>query len=177
MLYLRRSVPRSALVIALTAVVVTLTSCGEKAKPVPAFGMGERAGVGHLVYTAFETQWLTQLGQDTAARIPQNRFLVVRMSIGNSGGAAITVPNLTIEDDRGNSYAELTNGDQVSGWMGALRQVGPGDTLQGTVLFDVAPRHYRLRVFDENSQQSALIDMPLNFSSDSPSLPPPATKP
>ena len=155
--------------IALAVALFWLCSCGGKAKQPPSYAMGQGAAAGHLVYTAFETQWLNRLGEGTDARIPQNRFFAIRMTIHNQGGGSAMVPNFAVEDDAGNSYAEQTDGGQLAQWMGILRQVNPGDTLQGTVLFDVAPRHYKLRVYDENSQQSVLIDIPLTFSQDSPS--------
>ena len=166
--------PRSILMLAGAALF--LASCGEKPKPVPVYGMGEKVTVGHLIYTAFETQWLTQLGQDASARIPQNRFFVVHMTVTNSGGAQATVPNFSLEDDQGGTYPELTNGEQVVNWMGSLKLVAPADSIQGAILFDVMPRHYRLRVFDENNQHSSLIDIPLSLSPDSPGLPAPEGK-
>jgi hypothetical protein len=39
---------------------------------------------------------------------------------------------------------------------GFLRRVKPAETLQGNVVFDVPPKHYRLRVGDENSQKHAI---------------------
>jgi hypothetical protein len=33
------------------------------------------------------------------------------------------------------------------------------------------PKHYRLRVSDENSQKTRDIDIPLNFASDVPDMP------
>jgi hypothetical protein len=39
------------------------------------------------------------------------------------------------------------------------------------LVFDVAPKHYRLRVADENSQVTRDIDIPLNFASDVPDMP------
>jgi hypothetical protein len=159
------------------ASLLSLSGCSEKAKPVPVFQMGEHATVGRLVYTAFDTQWLTQIGQGTTARIPQNRFFVIRMSITNGAGGSVTVPNFTLEDDHGGSFTELSDGSQLPQWMGALKLVNPADSLQGTILFDVVPAHYRLRVLDENNQNSALIDIPLSINPDVPSLPATESKP
>jgi hypothetical protein len=168
--------PRSISAFLLAAIPILFGGCQEKAKPVPVYSMGDKVTAGHLVYTALETQWLTQLGQGANQRIPQNRFLVIHVAVTNSGGSQATVPNFTVEDDRGSSFAELTNGDQLAEWMSSLKLVSPTDSIQGTILFDVVPRHYRLRVFDENAQQSALIDIPLNVSPDAPTLPGPQSR-
>ena len=167
---------RSVLTLAVAGAAVFLCACQEKAKPVPVYGLGEKVTVGHLVYTAFETRWQTQLGEGAGVRIPQNRFFIIHVTVTNSGGAPATVPNLVLEDDQGGTYTELSNGDQVSQWLGSLRQVAPADSIQGAVLFDVMPRRYRLRIFDENAAQSSLIDVPLNLNADTPSIPLPQGK-
>jgi hypothetical protein len=133
--------------------------------------MGNRVSVGHLVYTVFETQWLTQLGSGADVRIPEHRFFLVRLSAVNGGSEQMAIPNLTIEDDQGNSYDELPNGEGVSQWIGYLRQAKPAESLDGQIVFDAPPRHYKLRVFDETGDHAALIDIPLNFNAESPEGP------
>jgi len=136
--------------------------------------MGERVTVGSLVYNVFDTQWKAQLGEGTEARIPKDRFFLIRLSIVNSGSAELMVPTMTLVDDAGQTYTELSNGDQVPAWMGFLRRVKPAETLQGNIVFDVAPKHYRLRVSDENDQKSEQVDIPLSFATETPEIPPPA---
>ncbi|MGO4882726.1 MAG: DUF4352 domain-containing protein [Bryobacteraceae bacterium] len=133
--------------------------------------MGERVTAGSLVYNVFEDQWKAQLGQGSDTRVPKDRFFLVRLSVVNGGASDLMVPALTLVDDAGQTYAELPNGDGVPEWTGYLRKVKPADTLQGNVVFDVAPKHYRLRVTDENSQVTRDIDIPLAFSSDAPDMP------
>lgn len=130
--------------------------------------MGEKATVGRLIYTVFETQWLTQAGAPPDLRIPQNRFFLVRLSVANSGNADLIPPAMTVEDDHGNTFKELENGDGIPQWVGVLRSVHPAEALSGNVVFDCPPGHYRLRVADEDGQDLALIDIPLSFSTESP---------
>lgn len=152
--------------------LAALTACGPA---VPAESrlhrMGERVTVGSLVYNVFEDQWKAQLGQGSDTRVPKDRFFLVRLSVVNGGATDLMVPALTLVDDSGQTYAELPNGDAVPEWTGYLRRVNPAETLQGNVVFDVAPKHYRLRVADENSQTTREIDIPLAFTSDTPDLP------
>ncbi|MGA2739248.1 MAG: DUF4352 domain-containing protein [Bryobacteraceae bacterium] len=133
--------------------------------------MGERVSVGSLVYNVFEDQWKAQLGQGADARVPKDRFFLIRLSVVNGGSTEFMVPTLTLVDDTGQTYPELPDGDGVPDWTGYLRRVKPAETLKGNVVFDVAPKHYRLRVADENSQISRDIDIPLNFASDTPDIP------
>jgi hypothetical protein len=133
--------------------------------------MGERVTAGSLVYNVFEDQWKAQLGQPPDARVPKDRFFLIRLSVVNGGATDLMVPALTLVDDAGQTYAETPNGDGVPEWTGYLRRVKPAETMQGNVVFDVAPKHYRLRVADENSQITREIDIPLNFTSDTPDLP------
>ena len=133
--------------------------------------LGERVTIGSLIYNVFEDQWKAQLGQGTDTRVPKDRFFLVRFSVVNGGSTELMVPSMTLLDDAGQTYAELPNGDQVPDWTGYLRRVKPAETLQGNVVFDVPPKHYRLRVTDENSQKSQDIDLPLNFASETNDMP------
>jgi len=139
--------------------------------------MGDRVELGRLVYTVFETRWVSQLGEGPTARVPQHRFFLVRMNVGNTAAAQAIVPNMTIEDDQGNSYPEVRDGEGVPQWIGFLRPVTTLDAASGNVLFDVPPAHYKLRVTDEDSQRAALVDIPLSFRSDAPDLPTPDAGP
>jgi hypothetical protein len=165
---------RQISVCSLHAVVVTalfLSACGNKAEdPSHTFAMGEKVEVGHLVYTAFETQWLPQIPQDPTPRVPQDRFFLIRISTVNGGGSDQVLPNLTILDDHGKTYEELRNGEGVPQWVGYLRQVKPADMIQGYVIFDAPPAHYKLRVVDETGEKAQLIDIPLSFGSESPDI-------
>jgi len=132
------------------------------------YPMGDKVEVGHVTYRVLETQWMTQIPQDPTPRIPQNRFLLVRVSAANGGGGDASVPGLTLVADDGKTYSELSAGEGVPQWIGMLRKVKPADSLQGNVVFDAPPRHYNLRVTDENSDTAALIDLPLNLTPEAP---------
>jgi|ERR1035437_189246 hypothetical protein len=157
---------RFVLLLAVAVAASLLSSCGdseEKASPARTYNMGERASVGHIVYVIFETQWLTHIGAGPDARIPQNRFFLVRLSAVNSFGSDIIVPNFQIEDDSGKSYPELSTGDGVPQYIGFLRSVKPAESVQGNALFDAPPGHYKIRLADETGEKMAYVDIPLSF--------------
>ena len=131
-------------------------------EPIRTFQMGERVNLAPLSYAIFEKQWATQFGTGTDARFPSTRFLLVRVSATNNGNADAFVPNMTLEDDAGNTCAELQDGSGAPNWIGYLRSVRPADTIQGNVLFDCAPKHYRLKLSNEDGK-SAYVDLPLSF--------------
>jgi Domain of unknown function (DUF4352) len=141
-----------------------------QAPEVIAHRMGERVPVGSFVYNVFDDQWKTELGEGSDARIPKDRFFLVHMSVVNGGSADYLVPTTTLVDDSGVSYTELSNGDQAPAWLGFLRRAKPAETLQGDVVFDVPPKHYRLRVGDENDEKHEEIDIPLSFSDQTPQI-------
>jgi hypothetical protein len=140
------------------------------------FVMGERVELGHIIYTVFETEWMTQLGSGPDAKVPQNRFFLVRLSAVNSGSAEVLVPGMTVVDDDGKAYAEFPNGEGVPNWLGILRQAKPAEAAQGNVVFDAPPRHYKLRLTDENEQKTAFVELPLTFNAETPELPMPSTE-
>ena len=169
-----RATPANFCALALLAI---LAACGGEKEQVRTYRMGERVTVGHLVYNVFETQWLTHVGQDPAnQRVPQNRFFLVRISVVNGGASDVIAPNLTVEDDKGNSYPELNNGEGIPQWIGYLRQIKPANSVQGNIVFDVPPGNYKLRVLDEDSNRAALIDIPLSFGAEAPDVPLPGSE-
>ena len=141
------------------------------------YPLGERITLGHIVYVVYETQWLTHLGDPPDSRVPQHRFFLIRMSAVNGTSKEITVPNVTIEDDNGNSFPELSDGTGVPQYIGYLRRVKPAESVQGNLLFDAPPRHFKLKIADEDSERTALVDIPLAFTSESPEVPQVELKP
>lgn len=162
---------------ALVAAILS-TSCGKpRDKSAHVYELGAHAETGHLIYTVFETQWLPQIGTGETARIPKKRFFLVRLTVVNSGSEEVSVPNITLQDDQGNVVQELAEGDGVPQWLGYIRNVKPADSIAGNVVFDAEPKHYRIRLGDENGEKPAQVDLPLNFSSETPQLPMPKMNP
>ncbi len=165
---------RVLLLLAAAVAASLLSSCGNSEDNSPSartYNMGEKVTVGHIVYTVFETQWLTHIGAGPDERVPQNRFFLVRLSALNSLSTDIVVPNFTLEDDTGNTYPELSSGEGVPQYIGYLRTVKGTDTVDGNAVFDAPPRHYKMKVSDETGERSAYIDIPLNFVSETPGIP------
>jgi hypothetical protein len=162
-----RRVPLIPILAAVTAALV-LNACSSRSLPIRSYVLGEKVGLGHIIYTVYETQWVPQFGDGPDARVPQHRFFLVRMTAVNSGGDDLIVPNVTVEDDKGNSFPELPNGDGVPEWIGYLRKVKPAESAQGNLLFDAPPAHYKLRVTDEDGETSAYVDIPLSFGAEVP---------
>jgi hypothetical protein len=133
--------------------------------------MGERAQAGPLIYTVFENRWMPQLGAGVASRVPSNRFFLLRLSIVNSGSGDTMAPALTLVDDSGQRYQELSDGEGVPQWIGSIRRIKPADTLTGNIVFDVPARHYKLEVTDEVQEKKAIVDIPLSFSDEQAPLP------
>jgi hypothetical protein len=161
--------------LSLAVVVAALlsSSCStERSIPVHTYAMGDRITLGHIVYVVYETQWLTHLGEGPDARVPQNRFFLVRLSAVNSFGSDVIVPNFTLEDDNRNSFAELSAGEGVPQYIGYLRTVKPAESQQGNALFDVPPRHYKMKIADETGEKIAYVDIPLSFVSETIDAPP-----
>jgi hypothetical protein len=131
------------------------------------YGMGEPAAVGPLIYNVTDTEWRAQLGEGPTARLPQHRFLLVRLSVTNSGAGISAIPTMALVDTSGQTHLELTDGQGVTEWLGFLRTVSPAQTERGRVVFDVPPNAYRLRVTNDaepGSEKAALIHLPLELS-------------
>lgn len=131
--------------------------------------MGENVPVGSLIYHVIETEWKSQLGEFPNVRTPDRSFLMVRLSITNSGGQEQVVPQLTLENSAGTSYPESNDGTLVPGWLGMLRTIKPAATEEGRILFDVPTNSYRLRIpegTDMEDERFAFIKLPLSLGTD-----------
>src|SRR5262249_23510685 len=134
-----------------------------KRREIRTVGLGEKAEIGPFTYQGIEIRWPMSL----AGRTAKDRFFIVRLSIGNAASQEVTIPGFEVVDDAGNSFPEIVDGSGVQNWLGVTRKIGPGQTEQGSIIFDVPPKHYRLRVADENDN-FMYVDIPLNLTSEEP---------
>jgi len=149
----------------LFSILILSIGCSRSAKTeVKTYSMGDKAETGHLMYVVFATAWLPQLKSGDNDRVPANRFFLVRVSVLNGGGYDTIVPPVVLVDDSGQTFTELSDGDGVPDWLGYWRKLKPADTEHGNIVFDVAPKHYKLRVADDSEQHTAFIDLPLSFA-------------
>ncbi len=155
----------------LAAVLSLSTGCGPRqAETRNEYEMGERVTVGPLTYNVVDTAWRSQLGSDFKLRLPQDRFLLITISVTNGGGKEIPVPLLALESQNGKVYQESDNGEGVDNSFGLFRNLSAAQTQQGKLLFDVPLTSYRLRVTDAGdpgSEKFAYIKIPLRMDGDS----------
>jgi hypothetical protein len=95
------------------------------------------------------------------------------MSAANRQRTEVMLPNVSLEDDSGHIYPELSTDVGAPHWIGDLRTVMPNDSTQGNVVFDAPPGHYKLKVKDETGDHVAYIDIPLSFGAETPEVPMP----
>ncbi|MEP7355219.1 MAG: DUF4352 domain-containing protein [Acidobacteriota bacterium] len=151
--------------------MVLLTGCQEKVSPTKlTYEMGERVVNGPLTYVIVDSRWKTQLGEGLDVRSPQERYLIINISVTNGGASELSLPSLALEGFDGKTYKELTDGKGVPNWIGLLRSVAPAATLQGAIVFDVPLKSFRLPLpngGDIGEEKFALVDIPLRIDADS----------
>ncbi|HEY3837922.1 MAG TPA: DUF4352 domain-containing protein [Bryobacteraceae bacterium] len=148
---------------AVTVFLLIGSSGCAKRKEIRTVGLGEKAEIGPFVYQAIETRWPMTLEGRTA----KDRFFIIHVTIFNSGASDATVPGFQVVDDQGHTYSEEVDGTGVDNWLGLSRKLPTAQTDQGNIIFDVPPKHYSLRVADENDN-FMYIDIPLNLTSEEP---------
>jgi hypothetical protein len=124
-----------------------------------------------LTYTALETEWLDVIDAPQGQRVPKNRFLLVHVTVTNASSEEKAAPLLQLVDAKGGVHPEIAEGSGVPDWMGYLRMLQPRESRFGRLLFDVPQGAYKLRVSsggDPADEQTALIDLPLQFNSEVP---------
>lgn len=146
------------------ALACLLIGCGRQGRaPELTAKMGESVRVGNLSYLVSEAGWMDQIGEGAAAKLPQNRFLTVHVSITNGGVRRAIIPATELVDSTGKAYPEVSEAPGVAAWFGPFRAVDPADTDHGLLIFDVPAGAYRLRVLDDadvEQQKAAYIDLP-----------------
>lgn len=142
--------------------IILLCGCSRK-KEVRSVQMGEKAEIGTFIYRAIETRWPMTL----EGRVAKDRFFIVHVTVVNSGSNPASIPGFEVVNDQGNSFPETVDGSGVENWLGVSRKLPPAETEQGNIVFDVPPKHYRLRVADE-TDEFMYIDIPLNLDSEQP---------
>jgi len=133
--------------------------------------MGENVPVGQVTYVVVDSAWRNQLGQAFKARSPEQRFLLLKLSVTNGTGQNIAIPLLTLEGSNGQSYREVANGEGVDNWFGLLRTLSPGENQQGNILFDVPLTSYKLQipdVADPSLEKFVSVQIPLRLDADAP---------
>jgi hypothetical protein len=129
--------------------------------------MGQGVQVGPLTYNVLETSWKSQLGGGPSAKIPKNRFLLVKLTITNGASQTSSIPEMSLLTAGGQSYQEVTEGvESLPKWLGVLRNLAPVQTEEGIVVFDVPLGAYKLQVRDGGeigSEKKALIEIPLQL--------------
>jgi hypothetical protein len=170
-LFFRLSFLRLTLRLTTLAAALLLTACANKQNSLRIdYPMGERVTLGPLTYNVIETAWRSQLGSDFKLRIPQQRYLMITISVTNGGGHEVSVPLLTLEGQNGQSILESDNGEGVDNWFGLLRTLSPAQTQQGRILFDAPLSSYKLRLNDggdSGAERNAWVQIPLHMESDS----------
>ncbi len=148
--------------------IVLLTACGDSASTDSfVYKMGDKVPVGSLSYNALEAEWKSEMGSGGIPQTPKHRFLILKISITNGGGAQATIPLLTLENLKKESTMEVSEVKDLSGWLGLVRLVNPAQTETGLIVFDVPPGAYRLRVTDGKApgeDQTRLIEIPLSLN-------------
>src|SRR4051794_5661830 len=98
---------RAALLLAAAGVcVLSASSCSKSSDPsiLGTFRMGEKIQMGGISYTILETQWKPALTDSGAGRPPKDRYLFVRISATNGGGAVANIPAFTIVGPNDRTY-------------------------------------------------------------------------
>lgn len=151
------------------AAVLCLSLLGSCSKPPPlarTFQMGEKAQVGPLYYTVLGAEWRTEIGADIERRVAKDRFLIVHLTIFNSGSGDAGAPLTQLVDAQGKEHGELQDVKGLPQWMGLMRRISPTSTEEGRLVFDVPLGIYKLKVSDGGIEieKTAIIEIPLELN-------------
>jgi Domain of unknown function (DUF4352) len=128
--------------------------------------MGEKVQVGPLIYTVLDSEWKTEFGDGFDRQVAKDRFLIIHLTITNSGGGEAGAPLAQLVDARKKEHGELQDVKGLPQWMGLLRRLSPAATEDGHIVFDVPVGLYKLKVSasDLENEMVALVDIPLELN-------------
>ena len=141
-----------------------LSGCRTKVAESKPWQMGEKVQIGPFIYTVVEADWKTELHGSNGNIYPKNRFLVLRISVTNSGGVERNLQFLHIKNDKDDQIIEYSELEGLAGWLGVIRKLAASATDQGIIVFDVPLGNYKLIVSDggnADEERTSLIDIPL----------------
>ena len=159
------------LMIALLCVTAVLTGCRVSGGGSKAFPMGERVTVGPFIYTVLEANWKTEINTPEGPKLPRNRYLLLRLSVTNSGGGEASMPMLVLKNDKSEEFREQSGVEGVPNWFGLLRRIPAAETENGIVVFDAPMGAYQLELSDgapPGEERTSLVDIPLQFAPQGP---------
>jgi hypothetical protein len=165
----RPTLPSLCLLTIALAAGLSLGGCQKGDSQQTNFQMGDRVIATPMLYNVVQTVWRTQLGDLFKVRVPDHRYLLISLSATNNGGKPVAVPFLTLEGSNREEYKELQTGDGVDNWFGLLREITPGETRTGNIVFDVPLASYRLRLTnggEPGSERLVWVDIPLRIDTD-----------
>lgn len=122
--------------------------------------IGEDFTVGYWSYRCNGATWQPAIvSLDTLER-PDAEFLVVSLYIRNNDRTSSTFPPLKLIDPQGREYDESSKGSLMAGRFDTFKQLNPGVSSQGYVVFDVPNGQYSLQVSGGfESGEHALVDL------------------
>ena len=155
-------------IFAAAVLTLTLSGCQKQVQTGAAYKMGERVEVGGLIYTVLESDWRSQLGEGASAQVPKHRFLLIKLTVTNTGGQQRDIPLLHIENTKKEQFMELAEVKDLSGWMGMIRLMAPSGIEEGWIVFDAPPGNYNLRVVSREGEDEVAryVEVPLTLKDD-----------
>jgi Domain of unknown function (DUF4352) len=122
--------------------------------------IGEDFSVGYWAYRCNGATWQGMIPSLGRAEIPDAAFLVVDLYIRDNDRTASTLPPFKLIDSLGREYDESSKGTFMPGVFDTLKQLNPGVSSRGYVIFDVPHGQYSLRVSGGfESGEHALVDL------------------
>ena len=123
--------------------------------------IGETFSVGYWTYICDGTHWQNMIGSGYTAEMPDAAFLVVDLTIRNGDKTSSTLPPLKLVDVEGREYNESSKDIFMEHSFGMLKDVNPGVSSRGYVVFDVPRRgDYALKVSGGfESGEHTLVDL------------------
>ncbi|HLX82351.1 MAG TPA: DUF4352 domain-containing protein [Terriglobales bacterium] len=132
----------------------------------PTYELGQEVTVGYWTYRCNKASWQPAIWSGySSLETPDATFLIVDISIRNNDRTASTLPPLKLIDAQGREYKESSKGVLMPGRFDVLKELNPGVSSRGNVVFDVPHGLYKLQLSGGfYSAETATVNLPSNGS-------------
>lgn len=135
------------------------TAPEEKVKE-PVYRLKDTVHVGYWSYAIWDIKWQRSLDSGYSNKQADAMFLVITVTARNEDNTSSTLPPFKLIDGEGREFDQSSDAALLPDGFGLLKNVNPGVSAQGQIVFDVPQGVYDLQVSGGfNSGKTTLVNL------------------
>jgi hypothetical protein len=126
----------------------------------PIHQIGDTIHVGYWTYRVNGYRWTPYIGDGFLGQKADAEYMIVDLSIRNDDRTESTLPSIVLVDDQGREFEQSSHSFLLRNSFSLLKQLNPTVESRGTLLFDIPPGEYTIRLSGGfRSSDNALVQL------------------